>query len=401
MYRGRGRKGAVTSFLTTALAFLPCVPVQSLLASEGATYRALKRLTDAHLDSFDRDGVIVVRGIFTEYVDEMREAVTEAMANPGPFAEDLAPGGEGGGGGGANFFTDLELCDRLDTFRQFGLKSPAAAVAGRLCGSKKMRFFYDQLFVKPPENPFARAAMTPWHQDLSYWAIRGEQVVSIFVALDDVKEEDCLQFVVGSHRWRGGGSGGGDGGGGGRSLYQPVHFATGEPYDDDGAAGDEEAALPVLGLAPPPGERLLAWPLRAGDCLAFHGGVVHGGRGSFGRALSLRYLGDDVVVGGLQKRCRFAVPTAWSAAAASAATVGEEEEEAAGVGGLPKGVKDGAPLDHPVLQSEGRFPLAWEDPLFGLRGFAPVTVQEWSKGVAVNEEQLDDWSEGTRRTADS
>ena len=69
--------------------------------------------------------------------------------------------------------------------------------------------------------------------------------------------------------------------------------------------------------------------------------------------------------------------------------------------GLPEGMEDGAPLDHPALQSQGRFPLAWKDPLFGLRGSAPVTVQEWSKGVAVNEEKLDDWSEDTRRISHS
>ena len=91
--------------------------------------------------------------------------------------------------------------------------------------------------------------------------------------------------------------------------------------------------------------------------------------------MSLRYLGDDVVVGGLNRR--FAVPTAWSMAAG---------------GRLPEGVEDGVPLDHPALRSEGRFPLAWEDPLFGLRASTPVSVQEWSKGVAVNEEKLDDWS---------
>ncbi len=91
-----------------------------------------------------------------------------------------------------------------------------------------------------------------------------------------------------------------------------------------------------------------------------------------------------------------AAAQAWSAAATAAG-----KKEVAGVGGLPEGMEDGAPLDHPALQSQGRFPLAWKDPLFGLRGSAPVTVQEWSKGVAVNEEKLDDWSEDTRRISHS
>ena len=55
--------------------------------------------------------------------------------------------------------------------------------------------------------------------------------------------------------------------------------------------------------------------------------------------------------------------------------------------GLPEGVVDGMALDDPAVSDT--FPLVWTDPLFGTRGSTPVSVQEWSKGVAVNEEKLD------------
>ena len=105
-----------------------------------------------------------------------------------------------------------------------------------------------------------------------------------------------------------------------------------------------------------------------GGGAVFHGKVVHGGRGSFGRALSIRYLGDDVRVAELP-RGQGAIPTAWMGS------------------GLPEGVVDGMALDDPAVGDA--FPLVWTDPLFGTRGTTPVSVQEWSKGVAVNEEKLD------------
>ena len=52
---------------------------------------------------------------------------------------------------------------------------------------------------------------------------------------------------------------------------------------------------------------------------------------------------------------------------------------------LSLGLDDGATLQD-ANEVEGglpRFPLAWTDPFFGKRGTSPVTVQEWSKGVAV------------------
>ena len=63
-----------------------------------------------------------------------------------------------------------------------------------------MRFWHDQLFVKPPHHGGAVA----WHQDYSYWT-RTEPMAHLtcWIPLDDANEENgCPWYVPGSQRWR-------------------------------------------------------------------------------------------------------------------------------------------------------------------------------------------------------
>ena len=181
-----------------------------------------KRISAAHVDKYRRDGVVVIRGVAdAATVELLRRAVADCVAKPGPYAEDLAPGGDAG----PNYFTDLELSTRHATLRQFVETGAAAAVAARLMESRTATFLYDQLFVKHAANAYARNASTPWHADGSYWAVRGKQIASVAIALDDHDASNSLAFSVGSHL--------------DAADLAPVQFATGERYE---AARDLPAA---------------------------------------------------------------------------------------------------------------------------------------------------------------
>jgi ectoine hydroxylase-related dioxygenase (phytanoyl-CoA dioxygenase family) len=63
-----------------------------------------------------------------------------------------------------------------------------------------VRFWHDQLFSKPPRH----GGVVAWHQDYSYWT-RTEpmQHLTCWIGLDDsTRENGCLWYVPGSHRWR-------------------------------------------------------------------------------------------------------------------------------------------------------------------------------------------------------
>jgi ectoine hydroxylase-related dioxygenase (phytanoyl-CoA dioxygenase family) len=226
------------------------------------------RITRADRDTYERDGVVCLRGLFKpEWLAFLAEAVEEAMAAPGPHGEEyVAPGGSG------RFFGDLELALRLPKFRRFALESPAAEIAGRIMGATRVSFFYDQLLVKEPGT----SERTPWHQDQPYWAVSGYQVCSVWLPLDPVPEDVSVEYVRGSHRW---------------PEFSPYHFVDGTPY-----AGTGLPPLPDIESHRHQYE-ILRFELQPGDCLVFQAMIVHGAPGNRGRhrrrALATRWAGDD------------------------------------------------------------------------------------------------------------
>src|SRR4249919_1924778 len=71
--------------------------------------------------------------------------------------------------------------------------------ASQLLGDKPVRFWHDQLFYKPAK----KGGVVAWHQDYSYWT-RTKPVAHLtcWCGLDDsTKENGCVQYIPGSHRW--------------------------------------------------------------------------------------------------------------------------------------------------------------------------------------------------------
>ena len=70
---------------------------------------------------------------------------------------------------------------------------------GQLLDTRKVRFWHDQVFFKPPRHP----GIVTWHQDYSYW-IRAYPArhTTCNIVLDDVNlENGCLHYVPKSHTW--------------------------------------------------------------------------------------------------------------------------------------------------------------------------------------------------------
>lgn len=230
----------------------------------------LRELTLEEIQAYDRDGVICARGLFdAKWVDRMSDAVDRIVEHPTFYGRQVSMQG-------ADFSGDLFVWKQDDEFRDFVYESPAARVANMVLRSSRVNFFYDQLFVKPPGCHVA----TPWHHDLTFWPIRGEQVCSIWMAFDPVTAESSgLEFVRGSHR-------------------SPNRYKAITP--------DHNAYMRASDLEDPPDidsnrERydLAGWDMERGDVLIFNGLVVHGSTGNHTtdrtrRAFSSRWAGDEM-----------------------------------------------------------------------------------------------------------
>ncbi len=217
--------------------------------------------------TYQREGVVLIRGLFADHVETLRAGVARNMAEPGPFAaENLQPGEAG------RFFDDYCNWQRIPEFQQVIAESPAAAVAADLMGSDSVQMFHDHVLVKEPGT----SKPTPWHQDGPYYFVEGAQTVSFWSPLDPVTTAS-LRCVAGSHHWP-------------RPVLPKRWLADTSFYPDP------DAYMPV----PDPDAEAMQvreWPMEPGDAVAFNYGTLHGARGNDGttrrRAFSLRLVGDD------------------------------------------------------------------------------------------------------------
>lgn len=219
------------------------------------------------IETFRRDGVVVVRGLWADHVETLRAGVARNMAQPGPYAaENLKPGETG------RFFDDYCNWQRIPEFEQVIRESAVGEVAADLMQSQTAQLFHDHVLVKEPGT----SKPTPWHQDGPYYFVSGRQTVSFWSPLDPVREA-TLRCVAGSHRWD--------------KPVLPTRWLSEENFYPD-----EDDYMPV----PDPddeGMEIREYPLEPGDAVAFNFDILHGARGNDSptrrRAFSLRLVGDD------------------------------------------------------------------------------------------------------------
>lgn len=217
--------------------------------------------------AYQRDGAIVVRGVFNDWVDRIAEGVDQNMQEPGTYASenDVKKG---------RFFDDYCNWTRIPAFEDVVRNSPAAELAAAAMGSQTAQFFHDHVLVKEPGTP----KPTPWHQDAPYYFVEGQQTVSMWIPLDPVKDAS-LRFIAGSHHWD--------------KLVRPVSWAD----DSDFYDGDHEWTPVPDPDADPSQTQVLEWAMEPGDAVLFDYRTAHGARGNSSgqrrRALSLRWVGDD------------------------------------------------------------------------------------------------------------
>ncbi|MCP5265498.1 MAG: phytanoyl-CoA dioxygenase family protein [Burkholderiaceae bacterium] len=262
----------------------------------------VRTISEDDVDAYQRDGVVVLRGVFAEWVEPLAAGVEKLMADPSPRERSVVPAD-----GTAPFFQDLVNWDRFDEFRQYVFDSPAAAIAAKLMRSRSARFFHDHVLVKRPGG----STVTPWHQDQPYYCVEGSQSVSFWTPLDPVARDVAMECIRGSHRWD--------------KRYTPQRFdgTSLNEIDHFDALPDLEAQRNELDIA--------VWALEPGDAIAFDFRTLHRAPANHStrlrRVFSARWVGDDAVY--VRRSGKVSPPI------------------------RDLGIPDGAPFDAP------EFPVAW------------------------------------------
>jgi ectoine hydroxylase-related dioxygenase (phytanoyl-CoA dioxygenase family) len=224
-------------------------------------------ITQDHIDTFQRDGVVLVKGLFKDHVETLRTGIDRNMAEPGPYGAENLKAGEGG-----RFFDDYCNWTRISEFEEVIRTSPAAEVAADLMSSNRVQVFHDHVLVKEPGT----SKPTPWHQDGPYYFVDGIQNVSFWSPMDAVTGAS-LRCVAGSHAWE-------------KPVLPTRWLAETSFYPND----DDYMPVPDPDAE---GMDIREWEMEPGDAVAFNYGTLHGARGNTTqarrRAFSLRLVGDD------------------------------------------------------------------------------------------------------------
>lgn len=221
------------------------------------------KVRDEQVSAFEQDGAILLAGaIDEEWQNLLREAIARALQTP------------------TDFFMRRLVWRTDPDFERFCRQSPAPGIAAALMRTDKVNLLYDQIFVKDPGS----ATVTGWHNDQPYWPVRGWPVITLWIALDPVTNDNgALEFIRGSHKWN--------------RWFQTFmpdeHGAILQPYPNQNPTFE-----PLIDFE---AERdrydIMSWDMQPGDAVAFHAMSVHGARGNVAnvprRGYAVRFVGRD------------------------------------------------------------------------------------------------------------
>lgn len=165
---------------------------------------------------------------------------------------------------------------RPGPFRDFVFGSPAGEIIARVIGSRTIRMYHDYVFSKQA----GCEKVVPWHTDGGGYALAGEMMPNLWVALTPTHERNGrLEFIGGFHR----------------------EFVARRWSERRKAEGSIEQHLPDFEDPADLSVRefpRLTWNLEPGDAVLFHPYAPHHSKanpsGSTRTGYALRVVGDDV-----------------------------------------------------------------------------------------------------------
>src|SRR5438876_5440835 len=176
-------------------------PVSKLFRRSSATGDWEKyRLSQEQLEFFRKNGYLKgVRILTNEQVEALRKELEQLMdpAHPGRHLFHEYHSNESRDPDRVVFHA-LGAWRVLPGFHDLLWNPAFLAPASQLLGGP-VRFWHDQLFCKPAKH----GSVVAWHQDYSYWTrTRPMAHLTCWIGLDDsTKENGCVHYVPGSHRW--------------------------------------------------------------------------------------------------------------------------------------------------------------------------------------------------------
>ena len=225
-------------------------------------------LSKKQIKDYENFGVIIIKDAFKDWVEPLRAGFQKVLDNPSKHGRENINIDKG------RFFEDYCNWERIKEFKDCIFNSPAAQIVTEVTNSKSAQIFHEHIFIKESGTQ----KETPWHQDMPYYCLDGNDTGSCWIPLDNVDKENNLKLILGSHKWP--------------KLVRPTKWSNDQSwYVDDSSYMD----LPDIDKFK---NDILIPELILGDAVLFNFKIVHGSSGNktskSRRAFSMRFIGDDV-----------------------------------------------------------------------------------------------------------
>lgn len=221
---------------------------------------------------FADDGVCLVRGAVSD--DELAAArrAVDALLSGDELADLSAIAGSTEA---PRFRGGVDHWRTHEDFARLATRGSLPAVAAAVLGTTRLWLYEDSVLVKDARS----SVPTRWHTDDGYFHVEGEQLATVWLALDPAPlAAGALRFVRGSHL--------------ADVRYRPTLFVTDDPIP--GTDGELPPAIDE------DGPDVIGWDLDPGDLTIHHARTLHAAGGNQTaterRALSIRYCGERSVV---------------------------------------------------------------------------------------------------------
>jgi ectoine hydroxylase-related dioxygenase (phytanoyl-CoA dioxygenase family) len=212
---------------------------------------------ESDIEAFERDGAIAVRGLLSDWIEPLREAMPELLETS------YDPIKKRGYSSDIVIRANDSMWRACEPYARFLFQSALGEVAAAVMRSSRAQVYEDLMLFREANSP----GEVSWHRDAPHWPLTGSQLSSIWFSLEEVSSETgAMRFVAGSHR----------------DIEELVGTA-----DHSAAETKSFEDRPVVIVETQPG-----------DVTVFHPRAIHTAYGSSSdqarRSFTIRFTGDDV-----------------------------------------------------------------------------------------------------------
>ena len=156
-------------------------------------------ITPAQLDEYRIKGFVAIPGLLAgepTLIADLRDAYDRELSSPASGFHNIASPsavGQAPDQGGEVMLQRMNMCEVSMEFRRLLYHPAILDAAEQLMESADgIQLFHDQALFKPALDPATRSfgGNMQWHQDNSYWRCQPANLISAWLALDDITENN-------------------------------------------------------------------------------------------------------------------------------------------------------------------------------------------------------------------